>query len=58
VIGCHIIQRSHWCHIVLNVHAPTEDNKKRRRITEDKPDGVKNSFYEELECVFDKRGHF
>jgi hypothetical protein len=34
-----------WCHIiVLNVHAPTED----------KTDDVKDSFYEELECVFDK----
>jgi hypothetical protein len=34
-----------WCHvIVLNVHAPTED----------KTDDVKDSFYEELERVFDK----
>jgi hypothetical protein len=33
------------CHIiVLNVHAPTED----------KNDDVKDSFYEELERVFDK----
>jgi hypothetical protein len=33
------------CHIiVLNVHAPTED----------KTDDVKDTFYEELECVFDK----
>jgi hypothetical protein len=30
--------------IVLNVHVPTED----------KTDDVKDSFYEELECVFDK----
>jgi hypothetical protein len=30
--------------IVLNIHAPTED----------KIDDVKNSFYEELEWVFDK----
>jgi hypothetical protein len=30
--------------IVLNVHAPTED----------KTDEVKNSFYDELERVFDK----
>jgi exonuclease III len=30
--------------IVLNVHAPTED----------KTDDVKDSFYEELECIFDK----
>jgi hypothetical protein len=37
--------RGHWCHtIVLNVHAPTEDNT----------DDVKDSFYEELELVFDK----
>jgi hypothetical protein len=34
-----------WCHIiVLNVHAPTED----------KTDDVKDSFYEELDRVFDK----
>jgi hypothetical protein len=33
------------CHIiVLNVHAPTED----------KTDDVKDSFYEEVECVLDK----
>jgi hypothetical protein len=30
--------------IVLNVHAPEED----------KIDDLKNRFYEELECVFDK----
>jgi hypothetical protein len=36
------ILRVCWCHIiVLNVHAPTED----------KTDDVKDSFYEELECV-------
>jgi hypothetical protein len=41
----YIILKGHWCHtIVLNVHAPTED----------KTDGVKDSFYEELEFVFDK----
>jgi hypothetical protein len=41
----YIILRGRWCHIIiLNVHAPTED------ITDD----VKDSFYEELECVFDK----
>jgi hypothetical protein len=35
----------HWYHIiVLNVHAPTED----------KTNEVKDSFYEELEHVFDK----
>jgi hypothetical protein len=41
----YIILRGRWHHIiVLNVHAPTED----------KTDDVKDSFYEELECVFDK----
>jgi hypothetical protein len=41
----YIILRDHWCHVlVLNVHAPTED----------KTDEVKDSFYEELEHVFDK----
>jgi hypothetical protein len=41
----YIILRGPWCHIiVLNVHAPTED----------KTDDVKDSFYEELERVFDK----
>jgi hypothetical protein len=40
-----IILRGPWCHIiVLKVHAPTED----------KTDDVKDSFYEELEHVFDK----
>jgi hypothetical protein len=39
------ILRGRWCHIIiLNVHAPTED----------KTDDVKDSFYEELERVFDK----
>jgi hypothetical protein len=39
----YIILRGRWCHIiVLNVHAPTEDRT-----------DVKNSFYEELERVFD-----
>jgi hypothetical protein len=39
------ILRGRWFHvIVLNVHNPTED----------KTDDVKNSFYEELECIFDK----
>jgi hypothetical protein len=37
--------RGRWCHIiVLNVNAPTED----------KIDDVKDSFYEELELVFDE----
>jgi hypothetical protein len=41
----YIILRGCWCHIiVLSVHAPTED----------KIDDVKDNFYEELECVFDK----
>jgi hypothetical protein len=40
----YIILRGRWCHIiVLNVHAPTED----------KTDDVKDSFYEEVERVFD-----
>jgi hypothetical protein len=44
VIGCHIILRDCWCLIfVLNVHATTED----------KTDEVKDSFYGELERVFD-----
>jgi hypothetical protein len=33
-----------WCDIILNVHAPTED----------KIDDMKDSFYDELERVFDK----
>jgi exonuclease III len=41
----YIILRGHWFHIiVLNVHAPTED----------KTDDVKDSFYEELELIFNK----
>jgi hypothetical protein len=41
----YIILRGRWCHIVgLNVHTPTEV----------KTDDVKDSFYEELERVFDK----
>jgi hypothetical protein len=40
----YIILRGHWCDIIiLNVHAPTED----------KIDDMKESFYEEIECVFD-----
>jgi hypothetical protein len=39
----YIILRGSWCHIiVLNVHAPTEDKT-----------DVKDSFYEELERMFD-----
>jgi hypothetical protein len=40
----YIILRGRWCDIVLNVHAPTEDTV----------DDLKDSFYEELERVFDK----
>jgi hypothetical protein len=41
----YIIHRCRWCHIiVVNVHAPTWD----------KIDDVKDNFYEEPECVFDK----
>jgi hypothetical protein len=41
----YIILRGRWCHIiVLNVHAQTED----------KTDDVKDSFYEEMECMFHK----
>jgi hypothetical protein len=41
----YIILRGCWCYIVvLNVHAPTED----------KTDDVKDRFYEEMDCVFDK----
>jgi hypothetical protein len=40
----YIILRGCWCDIVPNVHAPTED----------KIDDVKDRFYEELECVFNK----
>jgi hypothetical protein len=40
------ILSSRWCHIIVpNVHAPTEDKSS---------DDVKDSFYEELERVFDK----
>jgi exonuclease III len=39
----YIILRGHWFHIIfLNVHVPTED----------KTDNVKDSFYEELESIF------
>jgi hypothetical protein len=41
----YIILRGRWFHIiVLNVRAPTED----------KTDDVKDSFYEELERIYDK----
>jgi hypothetical protein len=35
---------SHWLIVILNIHAPTEDNI----------DDVKDGTGEELECVFDK----
>jgi hypothetical protein len=37
----YIILRGRWCHIVLNIHDPTED----------KTDDVKDSFYEELNVL-------
>jgi hypothetical protein len=41
----YIILSGRWCDIIaLTVHAPTED----------KTDDAKESFYEELESVFDK----
>jgi exonuclease III len=41
----YITLKGHWCDIyVLNVHAPTED----------KENDKKESFYEELEQVFDQ----
>jgi hypothetical protein len=41
----YIIISLRWCHIiVLNIHSQTED----------KTDDVKDSFYKELECVYDK----
>jgi hypothetical protein len=40
----YIVLRGHWCDIfVLNVHAPSEG----------KSDDTKESFYDELEQVFD-----
>jgi hypothetical protein len=40
----YIILKGRWCGIVSNVHAPTED----------KDDDIKDSFYEEVEQVFDQ----
>jgi exonuclease III len=40
----YITVKSHWCDIVLNVHAPTED----------KDDDINDSFYKEPEQVFDQ----
>ena len=40
----YVVLRGRWCNIiVLNVHAPSEE----------KSDDLKDSFYEELEQVFD-----
>jgi len=42
----HIVLKGHWCNIiVLNVHAPSEEKSKNCLL--------KDSFYEELEQVFD-----
>jgi hypothetical protein len=42
-IRSHVILRGRWCDIiVLNAHAPAEN----------KTDNTKDSFYEELKCVF------
>jgi hypothetical protein len=40
----YVTLKGYWCDIVLNVHAPTKD----------KDDVIKDSFYEELEQVFDQ----
>jgi hypothetical protein len=40
----YITLKGHWCDIILNVHAPTEDKDK----------DIKDSFYKELEQVFDQ----
>jgi hypothetical protein len=40
----YVTLRSHWCDIVLNVHAPFED----------KHDNMKDSFYKEREHVFNQ----
>jgi hypothetical protein len=40
----YIILRGRWCNIIVNVHAPCEDMS----------DYIKDSFYEELGCVFDQ----
>ena len=38
----YVVLRGHWCNIVLNVHAPSEE----------KSDDSKDSFYEELQQHF------
>jgi len=40
----YIMLKGHWCDIILNVHAPTED----------KTGDTKDSFYEKLECAFNQ----
>jgi hypothetical protein len=40
----YITLKGHWCDILLNVHAPTEDTD----------DDIKDSLYKELEQVFDQ----
>ena len=39
----YVVLRGHWCNIILNVHAPSEENSVYS----------KDNFYEELEQVFD-----
>ena len=41
-IWSHVVLRGRWCNIVLNVHAPSEEND----------DDSEDSFYEESERVF------
>ena len=43
MIRCHEVMRGRWCNIILNVHA----------LSEEKSDHSKDSFYEELQQVFD-----
>ena len=41
----HVLLKGRWCHIIaLNVHAPSED----------KDDDIKDSFYEEMERLFNQ----
>ena len=42
MIGCHVYFRGRWCVVVLNVHAPREENAIFQK-----------SFYEESGQVFD-----
>ena len=44
MIGCHIVLKGRWCNVVvLNAHAAREE----------KTDDSNDSFYDELELVFD-----